>query len=201
MTANAFSAWLLRSKIAFLKGFLFLAVGTTIGAQETLLDELPVLRERAVVMRIVSRVVEQNQQVVWNSENSRVTLPGRPVGLKLVGTNVVVAVQFTPVLRPQGQHMLVAQGQIWTNVPGEGMRYHTTIQTIPLTFNEQIFFFPLGSQAIDDASIEIQVVVEPYSPETFAQRRQDRESPRQRGEGADRDEASPPRRWGNTGSP
>jgi hypothetical protein len=163
-------------KSAFLQGFLFLAVSAGISAQETLLEELPVLRERAVVVRMVSRIVEQNEQVVWNSEKSRVTMPGRPVGLKLVGTNVLVSVQFTPVLQPYGQHILVAQGQIWINVPGEGMRYHTSIQTIPLEFNEQVFFFPLGSmQERDEASIEIQLVVEPYSP-AFVGRGQGRSS-------------------------
>jgi len=194
MTAKAFSACLLRSKSVFLKGFLFFAVSMAISAQETLLDEVPALRERAVVMRIVSRIVEHNQQVVWNSENSRVTLPGRPVGIKLVGTNVVVAVQFTPVLRPYGQHILMAQGQIWTNVPGEGMRYHVTMQTIPLTFNEQIFFFPLGSQTLGEASIEIQLVIEPYSPENFAERRLDR-GPRPDAPRGDSDRGeTPPRR-------
>jgi len=203
MTAKALKVWLLRSKTAFLRGFLFLAASASIGAQETLLDELPELRERAVVMRIVSRIVEQNQQVVWNSENSRVTLPGRPVGLKLVGANVVVAVQFTPVLRAEGQHLLVAQGQIWTNVPGEGMRYHATMQTIPLEFNEQIFFFPLGSTQADEASIEIQLVVEPYSPETFAARRQDRDAAAERGrpDAPRGDGETAPRRWGNPGPP
>ena len=198
MTANAFNTLLLRSKIVFLKGFLLLA--TSIGAQETLLEELPELRERAVIVHIVSRIVEQNQQVVWSSENSRVTLPGRPVGLNLVGTNVAVAVQFTPVLRTRGQHMLVAQGQIWANVPGEGMRYHTTIQTIPLEFNEQIFFFPLGSmQSIgDDALIEIQLIIEPYS-DTFIDRRE-ASPPRPRPEDAERGDGAP-RRWGTAGSP
>jgi len=163
MTANAFNTRLLCSRIAFLG--LFFAVSTVLGAQETTsLEELPGLRERAVVIHIVSRIVEQNQEVVWNSENSRATLPGRPVGLKLVGTNLIVAVQFTPFLRPNSQHILVAQGQIWINIPNEGMRYHTTIQTIPLEFSEQIYFFPLGSiDAQDEAHIEIQLMVEPYS--------------------------------------
>jgi len=164
MTANASNSRLLRSKISFLGGVLLLAVSTVAGAQEITLEEFPGLRERAVIMHIVSRIVEQDQQVVWNSENAKVTLPGRPVGLKLVGTNLVVAVQFTPFLRPHGQHVLVAQGQIWINIPNEGIRYHTTIQTIPLEFREQIYFFPLGSiDAEDEAQIEIQLVVEPYS--------------------------------------
>jgi len=136
---------------------------------ESSLEELPGLRERAVMMRMVSRIVEENVQV-WNSENSRPTIPGRPVGLKLVGENLVVAVQFTPFLRPQGQHILVAQAQVWVNVPGEGMRYHTTMQTIPIQFSEQVYFFPLGSMennadpnSAGTAQIEIQLVMEPYS--------------------------------------
>ena len=154
----------LRNTIPLVEVILFLTTGMILGAQEPSLEELPGLRERAVVMHIVSRIVEQNQQVVWNSENTRVTIPGRPIGLKLVGANLVVAVQFTPFLRPGGQNILLAQGQIWINIPDEGISYHTTMQTIPLEFSEQIYFFPLGSMATkDEAHIEIQLVLEPYS--------------------------------------
>jgi len=169
------------NKIAFLEALLFLAAGTILSAQEPSLLELPGLRERAVVMHIISRIVEQNQEVVWDSENTRVTIPGRPVGLKLVGSNLVVAVQFTPFMRPGGRNILVAQGQIWINVPDEGISYHTTMQTIPLEFSEQIYFFPLGSVDTRDADayIEIQLVLEPYSirsNDTPGQRRSQGES-------------------------
>ena len=164
---QAFYTGIAHKKIASLVGIIFLTAGAVLGAQETSLEELPGLRERAIVMRIVSRIVEQNQQVVWNSENVKVTIPGRPVGLKLVGENLVVAVQFTPFLRTNGQHILVAMGQIWINIPNEGMRYHTTMQTIPLEWNEQVYFFPLGSvDTNDEASIEIQLVLEPYAEST-----------------------------------
>ena len=171
MTPNAFNSRLFLIT-TLLTGVIFAAISTVANAQETTaLEELPGLRERAVVMHIVSRIVEQDQQVVWNSENTRVVLPGRPVGLKLVGTNVVVAVQFTPFLRPRGQHILIAQGQIWINIPGEGIRYHTTIQTIPLEWREQIYFFPLGSMEVkDEAQIEIQLVLEPYSASSIRTR-------------------------------
>ena len=152
------------SKIALFGGIIFFTAWTSIAAQETTLEELPGLRERAVLMRMVSRIVEQNEQIVWDSENTKVTIPGRPVGLKLVGSNLVVAVQFTPFLRQNGQHVLVAQGQIWVKVTDEGIRYYSTMQTIPLQFSEQVYFFPLGSmETQDEAQIEIQLVMEPYS--------------------------------------
>jgi hypothetical protein len=144
---------------------LFLAANAAVMPQEPSLEELlPGLKDRAVILDIVSRVVEHNQQEVWNSVNSRVTIPGRPVGLRLVGANVVVAVQFTPYFRRKGHSVLVAQGQIWVNVPNEGIRYLTTLQTIPIEFGEPIYFFPLGSaDSAGDARIEIRLEIRPYT--------------------------------------
>ena len=142
-------------------GLLFLMAGAY--SQELSLEELlPGIKERAVVLDIVARVIERNQQEVWNSVNAKVTIPGRPVGLKLVGTNIVVAVQFTPYLRENGNNVLVAQGQIWIDVPNQGIRYQTTLQTIALEFGEPVYFFPLGSGE-DEARIEIQIRLRPYS--------------------------------------
>jgi hypothetical protein len=85
------------------------------------------------------------------------------VGLKLVGANVVVAVQFTPYLRRNGRNVLVAQCQIWVDVPNEGINYQTPMQAIPLEFGEQIYFFPLGSRnSQDNARIEIMLELKPY---------------------------------------
>ncbi|MCL2094288.1 MAG: hypothetical protein FWH12_08885 [Treponema sp.] len=145
-------------------------------AQEVPLDELPGLREQAVVIHIISRILEHNQQVVWDSENIRVTIPGRPVGLQLVGSNLVVVVQFTPFLQSSGQHMLVAQGQIWINIPGEGMHYQTTMQMIPLRFGEPVFFFPLGTMMSQDSEhIEVLLTLEPYLEEAHPLSRGDRD--------------------------
>jgi hypothetical protein len=145
-------------------GALFVAAAGTVIPQELSLEELvPALKEQAVKMAIVARVVEQNQEEVWNSVNSKVTIPGRPVGMKLVGNNIVVAVQFTPYRQRNGRNILVAQGQIWIDVPNQGIRYQSTMETIPLEYGEQIYFFPLGSgKNPDEPRIEIQIEINPY---------------------------------------
>ena len=121
-------------------------------------------RNRALILDINARVLEQNHEVIWNETHERITIPGNPVGMKLVGSNLVVAVQFTPFIRPRGENILVAQGQIWIEVPNEGIRYHTSIQTIPLEFNEPIFFFPLGPERQENnAFIEIMLTMKQYS--------------------------------------
>ena len=154
-------------------GVFFMTFPTFTHAQEQSLDALPSwLRDRAIVMEIAARIIEQDQEIVWNSENTKVTIPGRPVGIRLVGTNIIVAVSFTPFFRPRGNNFLVAQGQIWIQIPNQGMSFHTCLEAIPMDFNELIYFFPLGSSSSEqDAQIEIQIVLYPYTEESLEQAR------------------------------
>jgi hypothetical protein len=108
-------------------------------------------------------VIDQKQEVLWNKSEQRTAIPGNPVVVKMVGSNVVVAVQFTAFIRRHGQNVLVAQGQIWINDPNKGMSYYTSIQTIPLEYGEPIYFFPLGSSQQLDSSIEMVITVNPNS--------------------------------------
>jgi hypothetical protein len=131
-------------------------------AQELSLEEIPGLRERAVVLQIRTRINE-NSQEVWNAYNSKVTIPGRPVGIKLVGENIVVSIQFTPYQQEKGKTMLVVQGQIWVNLPDKGMSYKTTMQSLFMEFGEPVYFFPLGStNSADSPRIELQLALYRY---------------------------------------
>ncbi len=150
---------------ALLSFFLYI-ISLSLFSQEAPLIELPGLKERAVVLDIVARVVELNETETWTSENSKVTIPGRPVTLKLVGQNVVVLAQFTPYIREDGKIFIVAQGQVWIDTADRGITYQTTVQTIPLDFGERLFFFPLGQKTKDGKSrIEIQLELRPYVKE------------------------------------
>ncbi|MDR0457289.1 MAG: hypothetical protein LBH20_11480 [Treponema sp.] len=123
----------------------------------------PHFRRRALIMNINARLVEQNQTVIWNESHQKTTMPGHPVGIKLVGANLVVVAQFTPYIRRGIQKFLVAQGQIWMEIPNQGIRYHTSMQTIPLEFGEPVYFFPLGPRKDEDAAcIEVMLTLHPY---------------------------------------
>jgi hypothetical protein len=161
-----------RYRAALFLNVIFMTIKPSGWAQSPTLDELFLgLKDRAIIIDIAARIVEQNHEVVWNSETSRVTIPGRPVGIKLVGDNVVVAVQFIPFLSPRGNNFLVAQQQIWIEVPNKGISYRTFMQTVPLEFNEQIYFFPLGTSDLqEDAHIEIQLMLRPYTSEISKER-------------------------------
>jgi hypothetical protein len=119
----------------------------------------PGLRRQALVLDINARALE-NEEVIWDESTQKITIPGTPVGIRLVGSNIIVAVQFTPFVRRTGS-VMVAQGQIWVNDPQTGISYYTSIQTIPMEFNEPIYFFPLGASQLN-SSIEIKLTVNPY---------------------------------------
>ena len=120
----------------------------------------PDLRRQALVLDIDARVIE-DEKVIWDESNQKITIPGTPVSLRLVGSNVIVVMQFTPFIRRSGS-VMVAQGQIWITDPEKGVSYYTSIQTIPMEFNEPIYFFPLGTSSQLNSSLEIRLAVKPY---------------------------------------
>jgi hypothetical protein len=151
-------------KLFMVKSVLFFTAGAAALWAQSFEDVLPSLQNRALALDITARVVEKDSQEVWNSSSiSKITISGRAVGVKLLGANVIVAVQFTPYLTREGNAILVIQGQIWVSIPDQGVQYQTTLQTIPVTFGEQVCFLPLGAASSNgDAYIEVLVNVSPY---------------------------------------
>jgi len=156
------------NKLVFLclTGLLLWGVG--LHAQELLLDELPALKDKAIVLRINTKV-EENSKAVWNASSSKITIPGRPVSIKLVGENLIIEIRFTPYLQG-GKYTLVAQSQIWINIPDKGMSYKTTTHQIPMALGEQILFLPLGTASASDTSrIELFLTLYRYGEEPPAE--------------------------------
>jgi len=138
--------------------FFIISASLGIYAQDSKGELSEMVKKRTVVMNIDARVLGEENAVVWNETHRKLAIPGSPVGIKLVGSNVVVEVQFTPYIRKEGS-VLVAQGQIWYTEPGKGISYYTSIQTIKLEFGEPIYFFPLGKSNQFNSSIEIIITV------------------------------------------
>jgi len=115
---------------------------------------------RALVLDIDARVLEESNIIVWNEKHQKLTIPGNSVGIQLVGANLIVAVQFTPFLRPNA-NVLVAVVQLWVSDQDRGVSYYTSLQTISIEFDEPVYFFPLGQQ-LNSSSIEIIITVNQY---------------------------------------
>jgi hypothetical protein len=142
----------------------FLLLAAPLFSQEPPSAETPPdLKGQTLVLNITTRVGE-NRQEEWNVVNSKETIPGKPVSLRLLGENILISVQLTPIVRENGKNILIVQGQIWVNVPGQGVRYKGTIQPIFFDFGEPVYFFPLGTTArADNPYIELQIELQRYT--------------------------------------
>ena len=147
--------------VCFLGIFLILVTGSVnaqnnqdIGSSIT-----PEQRRHALVIDIDTRVLNDNQKIIWNEVQRKIGIPGVPVSIRLVGTNIIVDVQFISTIHPNG-NVLVAHVQIWINSQGDTITYHTSVQAIPVTFNEPFYFYPLGTS---NPSIELLMTIYPYN--------------------------------------
>jgi len=126
---------------------------------------IPGIGGQALSVELNARIIENGQRVIWNESNTKLAISGSPVGIHLVGSNIVVVAQFTPFIRPNGS-VLVAQGQFWLAGDDGTIDYYTSIQTIPMTFGEQIHYFPLGEPQHLNPSIVITITVNPLNEGT-----------------------------------
>jgi hypothetical protein len=154
--------------------FYFIAAGIMLNAQnrqpaaaEGAVQQDAIPRRQALDITIESRVLE-GQDVAWSEINSKVSMPGSPVGVQLVGSNIVVVVQFTPYVR-RNDSVLAAQGQIWIADKDNSVTYYTSMQTIPFELGEPIHFLPLGPEHLNP-SIEIIITVKSNRENNVPQR-------------------------------
>jgi hypothetical protein len=150
-------------RISFLSVLFLLTTTVCIEAQQvqpTSTGTTPGTRRQTLVLDIDTRVLEK-EEVILEESNQKITIPGTPVGIRFVGSNIIVVMQFTPFVR-RDESILVAQGQIWITDPGKGVNYYTFIQSIPIEFNEPIYFLPLGASSQLSSSLEIKLTVKPY---------------------------------------
>lgn len=166
---------MMRKRAAFMPFLLAIAVTQPQAqAQDTNpKDALQQLLSNALSVTISARVVpppnaQEDAPSIWNAESTKVTLPGRAIKVRLDGDNVHIFLICTPYIQDYGGVLLLAQGQVWFMEPPEKeSKLYNAFYTIPITFGEPVFFFPLG---VSDRSppqkgyfnIEIEIKIVPY---------------------------------------
>lgn len=134
--------------------------------EEELRDLLNLVVDRALTVDITARITENGVATVWDFRLRELTVSGRGVAIRLEGSNVTVAAEFTPY-RDEGQEIyLVAQGQTWLSGGEETeIRYIPAIRSTPIQPDEPVIFYPLG-QSLEHGepvfNIELEVRVRPY---------------------------------------
>jgi hypothetical protein len=129
------------------------------------------LLKEALSVRIQAKIFHDIQNVLWQSELEKLTIPGRPVTINLQNEQAKLSVHFTPYRRTPGGLVLIAQSEIWLKEESadsndENLRYFTSIKSIPLEYEELIYFYPLGKlenlSNPEQIHIEMTLKIVPY---------------------------------------
>ena len=129
------------------------------------------LLSKALSVTISARVLPPDTQVetpAWNAESTRLTIPGRPIRVRLEGENVRIFLVCTPYLQESGELLLLAQGQVWLSEPAQKeARCYSTFYSIPVSYGEKVLYFPLGlaggqARQNDHFNIELEIKIVPY---------------------------------------
>lgn len=129
------------------------------------------LLKEALTIRIQAKLIHNIQNIMWQSVVEKLTIPGRPVSINMLNEQARLLVHFTPYRQVEGGLILVAQSEIWLRVPAEGdqkenLRYFTSMRSIPLDYEEIIYFYPLGKlenlDNPDQIHIEMALSISPY---------------------------------------
>jgi hypothetical protein len=136
-------------------------------------EALQQLLSKALSVTISARIFPpdtQEEAPIWNAESTKLTIPGRPIQVRLDGDNVRIYLVCTPYVQDNGEVLLLAQGQIWLTQPTDKeAKYYSTFYSIPVSFGEKVLYFPLGiapaeGQQKDFFNIELEIKIVPYQP-------------------------------------
>lgn len=131
-------------------------------------EALQSLLTKALRITVSARVLPGDEKPIWNAESSRLTLPGRPIKVRIDGENVRIYLVCTPYIQESGEVLLLAQGQVWFSTPPDKeVKYSSAFYSIPVSFGEKVFFFPLGFSEQEARqkgffNVELEINIVPY---------------------------------------
>jgi len=141
-------------------------------ADETQEETLARILENAVTISVHSQIILQDNQKYWESDITKVTIPGRAVTLLFETESEKLSIELTPFVREseeEGAYSLIAVSQFW-HEGEEGVQFRSSFKSINITAGELVLFYPLGlkaQEALTGGSLhmEMGIRVVPYKTE------------------------------------
>lgn len=148
-------------KKSFTAVLFFVAIAAS--AQEA--PTLDSVIDRSFKVDLFARVTDKDENVLWSMESTTLTMAGRPVPVKLEISNVTIQGNLIPVIRKENNLFLMVQGEIWIRKQQDNVEYYNTLNTVPISSGEPVYFFPLGKSENSDEwtyILEIEITITKY---------------------------------------
>ena len=124
------------------------------------------LQDKSLEVLIHARIKGQNQENIWTTKVSEVTVSGKSVSITLEGADLKIVALLIPFLNEDNSIFLIAKGEVWIQeAPGEERKYYSTVKSLPIEAGESVIFFPTGmimdseDESIFTIELEMQVEV------------------------------------------
>ncbi|MBN2738094.1 MAG: hypothetical protein JXR70_14015 [Spirochaetales bacterium] len=136
-----------------------------IGNSEELSEELENLANQLLYFHIVVTMIPPGNKNAWTRQETRYTIPGKAVLVKLEGQTIKFDSSFVPY-NTNNKYNLVAMSQIWMKTDNsDNMKFMSTFKMVTFSPGEKIFYYPLGLPKNEETpfySIKIEIDIIPY---------------------------------------
>lgn len=119
-------------------------------------------------VNIVASVGKKPASPDWTAKDTKYTIPGSSVSVKMLGSDVAILITVTPYKMKDGRLLLLAQGQVWYKEGSEGLSYRTTVETLSVKFGERVLFYPFGAKPEGGSPLRIELILDKYQPDSSA---------------------------------
>ncbi len=152
---------------------LILLAAMPLFSDETNEETLARILKDAVTISVHSQIVMHEEENGWESELTKVTIPGRTVTLLFETETEKLSIELTPFKVDESTYMLTAVSNFW-HESGEGAQFRSSFKSIKLEKDELILFYPLGlktQEALLGGSLhmELGIKIIPYERATEEQ--------------------------------
>ena len=152
---------------------LFLLVSTVLYSDETNEETLARILKDAVTISVHSRIVIHNQENFWESDLTKVTVPGRKVTLLYETETEKLSIELTPFKIDETSYMLTAMSNFW-HEGDDKVQFRSSFKSISLLKDELILFYPLGLKTQEtllggSLHMELGIKIIPYKREPEVQ--------------------------------
>lgn len=158
-------AFILICLVQFAAPFLF--------SDETDEETLARILEEAVTISVHSEIVLHNDEKYWESDVSKVTVPGRTVTLLFQTASEKLSIELTPYKIDEASFMLTAVSNFW-HEGEEGANFRSSFKSVNILLGELILFYPLGLKTQElltggNLFMEMGIRISPYERNTEEQ--------------------------------
>ncbi len=119
--------------------------------------------EQAYMISIVLKVLDRDAAVTSTRQANMVTLPGKPMGIKLDGRTIQGVVAFTIYAEKGKPAVCLAQAQLLVKEEqSKDGQWVTILKSIPFVPGEKIEFYPLGKDSFSGNNLLFELKIDRY---------------------------------------